>query len=312
MTLSPFKPRRRPGFTLVEMLTVIVIIGILAGLTVGGAIAARNAVRRSIVVADIGQLKMALQKYKSEVGEYPPDFAFCDGNPATDPRCAAAQARVLTHMRKRFPRLRINTWTEFTTLVNPVTPVTAGPDADQLNPSTALVFWLGGVIIDGKPKGFSEDPTNPFKVGEPRTTPYFDFDPTRIPPSSAQYLQPKIQPLSPYVYFRAVKDNATGKFEYGAVTPGAFSPFKFGAGDNVCVPYLEDASVPSPVNDTDTRVWRDPETYQIIAAGLDGVFSSNTPSAPVDFRFSKVGENFTDGDYDNLASFAEGELENEL
>ncbi|MCP4546699.1 MAG: hypothetical protein GY835_09580, partial [bacterium] len=61
--------------------------------------------------------------------------------------------------------------------------------------------------------------------------------------------------------------------------------------------------------------------YQIIAAGLDGKFSDSTPvpaspttppGPPYAFRFSKVGERFSDGDYDNLASFAKGELEDEL
>jgi prepilin-type N-terminal cleavage/methylation domain-containing protein len=315
------QPPRRHGFTLVEMLTVIVIIGILAAFTVGGVIAARRAVIRGIVVADMRQIEMAVQKYKTEVGEFPPDFAFCD---ETSVRGDAARARVLNHLRKRFPRLKVTNWADFTTAVS----ATAGPGANQLNPSTALVFWLGGVIIEGKPKGFSEDPANPFKVGEPRTTPYLDFDPARIPPGSAQYLQPRIQPVSPYVYFRAVKNNASGNFEYGDATDSdVFEPFSFGSGANVCVPYLEDAYDVAPTSqvnpidpDKRARLWRSPETYQIIAAGLDGVFSTDTPSPvtpptlpnPAPFRFSKVGQNFSDGDYDNLASFAEGDLQREL
>ena len=309
------QPPRRHGFTLVEMLTVIVIIGILAAFTVGGVIAARRAVIRGIVVSDMRQIEMAVQKYKTEVGEFPPDFAFCDD--VVNARGDVARARVLNHLRKRFPRLKVTNWADFTTAVG----ATAGPGANQLNPSTALVFWLGGVIIDGKPKGFSEDPANPFKVGEPRTTPYLDFDPSRIPSGTAQYLQPRIQPVSPYVYFRAVKNNASGNFEYGdANDSDVFEPFSFGSGANVCVPYLEDAYDPAPTIPVHTttpttrlRLWRSPETYQILAAGLDGVFSTDTPSgAPFAFRFSKVGQNFSDGDYDNLASFAEGDLEKEL
>lgn len=300
------QPARRSGFTLVEMLTVIVIIGILAAMTAGGAIAARRAVIRGVIKGDMSQLDMALQKYRSDTGEFPPDFAFCD---ETSSRGDAARARVLSHLRKRFPRMRLADWAAFAT----ATGMTAGPAATQLNPSTALAFWLGGPLDGtGKPKGFSEDPANPFKVGEPRSTPYFDFDPARM--SGFQLMQPKVKPPAPYVYFRAVKNTATSRFEYGAANnSGTFEPFSCGVSPNICVPYLENASSDPPSDPVNhTRVWRAPETYQVIAAGLDGQFSTDTPAAPTAFRYSKIGTNFTDGDYDNLASFAEGELEKEM
>jgi len=316
---NPLPKSRRPGFTLVEMLTVIVIIGILAAMTVAGAIAARNSVRRGIVIADIKQLESALQTYKSEVGELPPDFAFCDEASA---RGIAARARVVRHLRKRFPRMKLTGTTDqqFNAFLAALpnlrdgTPLSAGPGSKALNPSTALTFWLGGITdADGKPRGFHEDPTNPFKLGEPRSKPPYDFNTERM--DFLQLNQPNIRPASPYVYFRAVKNNGTGRFEYGAAdSSGAFTPYSYGTADNICVPYLEDASVDPPADPVaDTRVWRAPETYQIISAGLDGAFSNNTPAAPTEFRYSKLGENFTDADYDNLASFSErGDLQSEL
>jgi type II secretory pathway pseudopilin PulG len=306
----------------VEMLTVIVIIGILVGLTVAGAIAARNAVRRGIVIADMKQLEMGLQKYKSEVGELPPDFALVAVSPV-------ARARVVRHLRKAFPRMRLSGTTDdqFRTFVIAATdltddtglnPYSLPKAAERLNPSTALTFWLGGIPdSDGKPRGFHDDPTNPFKLGEPRSKPYYDFDTERL--NTGRLMQPGIRPASPYVYFRAVKDSDSGRFEYGVTSGASFMPYLFAfSTDNICVPYLEDCIPPSASDPPDPalaahrRVWRAPESYQIIAAGLDGVFSTNTPAAPLPFRYSKLGENFTDGDYDNLASFAEGELESEL
>lgn len=318
------KPAHRGGFTLVEMLTVIVIIGILAGLITGATIAARKGVLRGIIIADIKQVDMGLQRYKSEVGELPPDFAFCD---LPDDRGAAARARVVRHLRKAFPQMRLAgaddeaRFAAFLTLLSSSvgTPVTAGPAKNQLNPSTALTFWLGGIPDgSGKPKGFSTDPANPFKAGEPRSTPYYDFDLKRL--DGLQLMQPNIQPRAPYVYFRAIKNNQSGNFEYGdANNNGPFTPFTYElSSDNSCVPYLENcvgvpaSDPPNPADPAHTRVWRSPESYQIIAPGLDGVFSTSTPAAPTAFRYSTIGQNFTDGDFDNLTNFAASDLQSEM
>jgi len=321
------KPAHRRGFTLVEMLTVIVIIGILAALTIGGSMAVRNRVRISIVTADIKQLELALQNYKSEVGELPPDFSFCGRGDAIGD---AARGRVMRHLRKRFPRYRPADFAGFladasTFLAEPGV-LTVGTGNNQLNPSTALTFWLGGDLdADGKPRGFHENPSNPFQVGEPRTTPYYDFDSERL--DGFRLLQPGIRPESTYVYFRPITNNETGELEYGVpdrADPAApdpadpFLPYSFQlASGNVCVPYIEAAHVrddPDTPADADLadseRDWAAPDTYQIIAAGFDGVFSVG--GAAGDFRFSTTGVDFTDGDFDNIANFANGKLEDEL
>lgn len=63
----------RSGFTLVEMLVVIAIIGILAALVVGGASHARETMVRSRVKAELNQLVSAIESYHKKYGFYPPD-----------------------------------------------------------------------------------------------------------------------------------------------------------------------------------------------------------------------------------------------
>lgn len=61
------------AFTLIEMLTVIAIIAVLASLSVGvSAIVARKS-KISRTRAELGRLDLAIRDYKSHFGFYPPD-----------------------------------------------------------------------------------------------------------------------------------------------------------------------------------------------------------------------------------------------
>jgi type II secretory pathway pseudopilin PulG len=60
------------GFNLIELMTVLAIIMILAGLIVGGAKYAMTKAGRSRAEAEIAAMENALENYKNDYGVYPP------------------------------------------------------------------------------------------------------------------------------------------------------------------------------------------------------------------------------------------------
>ena len=87
------------GFTLVELLVVISIITILAGLTISTMSYAQNNAARNRAKAEISALSLAIESYKIDNGDYPRDTAGktdgLDASQNTDATSAAYQAASL-------------------------------------------------------------------------------------------------------------------------------------------------------------------------------------------------------------------------
>jgi prepilin-type N-terminal cleavage/methylation domain-containing protein len=205
-------PARGPsaGFTLVEMLVVISIIGILAALVVPATMTAVRHAKVSAISVEINQLETACKTYQEKFGEYPPDFL-------------AAQATVLQHLAKAFPRYQpgvsmnwVGNYTGWTGLLADISNgwfPGMGPDylaqpqnQSVLSPTSALLFWLGGQpdwkrdsrgnpilpsstnISNGTFStqnpvrgflGFSANPLNPFDNSASRIPAFMDFNVSR-------------------------------------------------------------------------------------------------------------------------------------
>ena len=61
------------AFTLIEILSVIVIIMVIAGITVPVVSSARTSAKKGVTSAQIAQLELALKQFESDFGVFPPD-----------------------------------------------------------------------------------------------------------------------------------------------------------------------------------------------------------------------------------------------
>jgi len=73
--------RARRAFTLIELLIVISVIVLLAGLTFPAVRAARLSVMRSRARSEMSQIETAIERYKDRLGFYPPDNPIPAVNP---------------------------------------------------------------------------------------------------------------------------------------------------------------------------------------------------------------------------------------
>ncbi|MBU4270652.1 MAG: prepilin-type N-terminal cleavage/methylation domain-containing protein, partial [Planctomycetes bacterium] len=294
------------GFTLVELLVVITIIGILVGLTIPAVMHVRVIAKQAAVTMDLKQLEMACQAYKEKFGEYPPDFCHVNYTGGTPPiRNAvrnAARGAVLRHLARAFPRYvpgvttavatDNHTWDGF---VADVTNMAWGINLTQFTnengPREALTFWLGGrPTIDGAGKvtgfsGFSANPQNPFDNSASRINLFFDFDLTRTnrdPSNGAIHYWPQgaagNMSSGSLVYFRA----ENGEYVVTCMlagTPRFLSKSVVDSGDTfspIIFPAV-DYRLSNPA--TTQYTWVSPRSFQIFSAGLDTRYSTPTGDA---------------------------------
>jgi len=85
---------RQQGFTLIEIMVVVLIIGVLVGLSVGAYSGAKKVAWDTRRKGDLESIKSALEIYRTDCGSYPSDVTFgqnlvgsgiCNGNTYMSP-----------------------------------------------------------------------------------------------------------------------------------------------------------------------------------------------------------------------------------
>jgi general secretion pathway protein G len=85
------RKRREEGFTLVELMVVVVIIGLLATVVVLNVLPSQDRARIEKARADIGRIEQALEMFRLDMGRYPTTDEGLDALvlPPSDPRLSA-------------------------------------------------------------------------------------------------------------------------------------------------------------------------------------------------------------------------------
>ena len=169
---------QRSGFTLVELLVVITIIGVLAALIVPAVFQARLSAKNAVIKAEIDMLHMAIMKYKLDYGSFPP---------ATDTvlsMTSSPASIAAKHLKRLFPRVAD---TDVNAQLVGGFPASANPKT--LNTTNALTYWF---------MGYSGNPTSPLLPVSSRNK-MFEFDQTRVDQVTGAYY-PADKPGSNYIY----------------------------------------------------------------------------------------------------------------
>jgi len=228
LVLNRWRPRVLVAHTIVFLICVTVTAAAMSIFLVIRS--AGPAARRAVMRMEIKQLETALEYYRAQLGNYPPDFT----NPAS----------VRRHIQIAFPRYTGD----------------PPPQCAELDPASALTFWLGGMTdANGRFIGFSANPADPFNATDSsRLGPFFEFDSQRVKKVGAGfwYLPPNSNKESePYLYFK----------EYAR--PGV-SDKDAGQWKDV-----------KPYKDARTGAYANPSSYQIQCPGSDGKHGRDTKSA---------------------------------
>lgn len=268
-------PESRRAFTLVELLIVIAIIAILAGLVTYAAQGAITKGRDAAVTVEIRELETGIASFKATYGVEPPSTITLSENGSWN---AASKAKIRSIFGSKFD---FNQPYDFDFDGNPTN------SAITLNGSECLLFFLAGPCTYDStsgvytPRGFSKNPSKPFQIDTGERTSFLEAKPERISQSSGSAL-PEYQAI----YDRGI---------YAYIHYESYAtPTTSLAGTGMSGPY----TLPGGTS------FHKPNSFQIIAAGVDLAFGTGGAFDP------ENGDALSLADSDNITNIKTGRLAN--
>ncbi|MBX3444533.1 MAG: prepilin-type N-terminal cleavage/methylation domain-containing protein [Planctomyces sp.] len=322
--------RRRGGFSLIELMIVIVIIAILAGFLLVAVQNARTAARTVGVTAEIKSLEKAIADFKMRFGVEPPSYIRLH-----EQASGWTNTDVQTRTSKAILR---EIWPSFDFTYNGTASLDLNSNGTpdevlDLCGAECLAFFLGG--MQERPsigastlsavRGFSSNPATPFiGLTGTRIGPFMEFDPARFVDRDAdgifEYMDPIPGQTNPYQYFSSY--GGKGYRINGLDTANTVA-------GHVDDEMLRIPATPPPSQATMTSVYNQSEgtatspatpykanSYQIISPGFDGEYGFGGYCHPENgVRFSAPHDNPArdNGDElrkerDNITNFKAGPL----
>ncbi|RMG34263.1 MAG: prepilin-type N-terminal cleavage/methylation domain-containing protein [Planctomycetota bacterium] len=291
----------RAGFTLVEILIVIVIISILIALLLPALGNIQRRAREARVRSEIASLEKALADFKTTYGVDPPSFIVLHESGAGwagDVRSRAAIRRI---------------WNQFNFGLN--RDINGDGDTNDtflLSGAECLVFFLGGMsqgsTAGGKTVyamlGFSKNPANPFQrppagSQESRVGPFIEFDAGRLidvdGDGMLEYADPLPDASTPYLYVSSYDGRG-----YPVNDPGAPDDFDvFGDARDMQRVYYQGAGANAQAYN--------PKSFQIISPGSDRQYGKGGPYDPeigfLDATTGLVDPKRAEWEADNITNF---------
>ena len=137
--------KRQRGFTLIELMVVVTIIGILAGVAVSNVKWAQQRARESALRHDLFEMRKAIDDYYADKQKYPDSLA------------ALKSERYLRNIPKD-PVSMQQDWEEVQAQADPASSSSPDPTAMPVDPTAVGTSGQPGIVdVKSKAKGKTQD-----------------------------------------------------------------------------------------------------------------------------------------------------------